>query len=294
MRHRPAGTVVLALCAILTVGGLVAPGAAYARSTGYEAEQASLSHGRVESKHPGFSGTGYVNYDAVAGSSVEWTARTLYTTPVTFTIRYANGSRTSRPMDISVNGTVIRAGLAFPPTGSWSTWRSVTIPGRLIAGNNLIRATATAASGGPDVDYLEVDVPMGNEEQAETSIVSQGTAEAVHGGYTGTGYVRYASVQGAYVEFSFVLYTVPGGPLQIPVAIELRYANGSTGDRPVTVTLNGGTIGTLALPPTGSWWNWRTTPKLPAVLFVGDNRLRVTATTPAGGLELDRANFAEP
>ena len=38
-----------------------------------EAENATISQGQVDSNHAGFSGTGFVNYDNVAGSFVEWT-----------------------------------------------------------------------------------------------------------------------------------------------------------------------------------------------------------------------------
>jgi alpha-galactosidase len=74
-----------------------------------EAESATISQAVVESNHAGFSGTGFVNHDNVAGSFVEWT------------------------VDVAANLTA-----------------------SLSAGANRIRATATTAGGGPNVDYLEV------------------------------------------------------------------------------------------------------------------------------------------
>src|SRR6266511_3444806 len=125
----------------------------------FEAENARISQGIVESNHAGFSGTGFVNYDNVTGSFVEWTVDAAQAGAATLGIRFANGSTASRPMDIAINGAVVAAGLSFPVTGAWTTWQTRTLTATLAAGVNTIRATATTASGGPNVDYLEVS-PM--------------------------------------------------------------------------------------------------------------------------------------
>ncbi len=122
----------------------------------FEAENARISQGIVESNHAGFSGTGFVNYDNVTGSFVEWTVDAAQAGAATLGIRFANGSTASRPMDIAINGAVVAAGLSFPVTGAWTTWQTRTLMATLAAGVNTIRATATTASGGPNVDYLEV------------------------------------------------------------------------------------------------------------------------------------------
>ncbi len=75
----------------------------------------------------------------------------------TLRFRHANGGTANRPMDIAVNGTLVADELAFPPTGAWTTWQTVTTTVTLAAGTNTIRATATTANGGPNVDYLEVE-----------------------------------------------------------------------------------------------------------------------------------------
>ncbi len=110
----------------------------------FEAENATISQGVVDSNHAGFSGTGFVNYDNASGSYVEWA---LPSAASMITIRYANGTTTNRRMN--VNGTLVD----FPGTGSWTTWvsKSVAVSG------SIIRATATTSAGGPNVDYLEVN-----------------------------------------------------------------------------------------------------------------------------------------
>jgi glucose/arabinose dehydrogenase len=142
----------------LTLLGAAVPAAA---GTLYEAESATISHGAVESNHAGYTGTGFVNYENAVGSYVEWSVPATAAGNTSLTIRYANGvangSSVNRPMDISVNGTLVRGALAFPSTGDWTTWKTVTFSVGLSAGSNRIRATATTANGGPNVDSLSVD-----------------------------------------------------------------------------------------------------------------------------------------
>jgi len=59
-------------------------------------------------------------------------------------------------MSLTVNGTVVDAGLSFPATGAWTTWQDRTVTANLNAGANTIRLTATTAAGGPNVDYVDV------------------------------------------------------------------------------------------------------------------------------------------
>jgi chitinase len=145
----------LALSLALTAGIVLSPGSA-AAATDYQAENATISQGVVESNHAGFTGTGFVNYDNVAGSYVEWTVTATAGGPSPLVIRFANGTTVTRPMDITVNGARVASGLAFPGTGAWTTWQTATASATLNAGTNVVRATATTASGGPNVDRLTV------------------------------------------------------------------------------------------------------------------------------------------
>ncbi|MFD9943738.1 fibronectin type III domain-containing protein [Nonomuraea sp. NPDC059023] len=116
----------------------------------HQAEDAVISQGVVESNHAGFTGTGFVNYDNVTGSYVEWTVTAATAGTVNAVIRYANGTTVNRPLN--VNG----ATADFPGTGAWTTWQTKTVPIQLQAGVNKIRATATTANGGPNVDRLSI------------------------------------------------------------------------------------------------------------------------------------------
>jgi len=122
----------------------------------YEAENGVVSQGVVESNHGGFSGAGFVNYDNVAGSSVEFKVNAATAGPQEVTLRFANGTAVNRPLDISVNGQLAVDEQVFAGTGAWTTWQTVTLTLNLEAGENTVRAAATTANGGPNLDYLEI------------------------------------------------------------------------------------------------------------------------------------------
>jgi len=119
----------------------------------FEAESATVVNGTVESTHAGFSGSGFVNYANQVGGYVEWTVNAATAGPATLTFRYANGVATNRPLDLTVNGAPAGA-VNFPATGAWTSWADATATVNLVAGSNTIRATATTADGGPNLDYL--------------------------------------------------------------------------------------------------------------------------------------------
>src|SRR6266498_1952349 len=128
--RRTRARLVAVLAAVLSVV-LVATGSLLATPSSaaavrYEAESATVSQGVVESNHAGFSGTGFVNYDNLVGSYVQWTVNAAAAGPATVRFRYANGTTVNRPMDIAVNGAPAVSGLAFNGTGTWDTWQTVT------------------------------------------------------------------------------------------------------------------------------------------------------------------------
>jgi hypothetical protein len=74
-----------------------------------------------------------------------------------------------------------------------------------------------------------------------------------HTGYTGTGFVDYANVVGSYIE-----WTVQSAVAGI-ATLGIRYANGSTANRPMDIAVNGATTSPgLSFTPPGSWDTWQT------------------------------------
>jgi len=79
--------------------------------------------------------------------------------------------------------------------------------------------------------------------EAESATISQGTVDSDHAGFTGSGFVNYTNITGSYVEFSITLAEASNASLV------LRYANGTTTNRPMTIAVNGATIATAQEPP---------------------------------------------
>ncbi|MFI6100037.1 PQQ-dependent sugar dehydrogenase [Lentzea sp. NPDC051213] len=260
------------------------PEAASAAPVRYEAEGATISQGVVESNHAGFSGTGFVNFDNVAGSSVEFTVNASKAGQAKLTFRYANGTADNRSVDVSVNDGLAVDERAFAGTGAWTTWVAVENTVNLNAGANKIKLTATAATGGPNLDFIEVDeitaVPA-LEQEAENATISQGVVESNHAGFSGTGFVNYDNVVGSSVEYT--ISADQGGEHDLT----FRYANGTTADRPVTLTVDGANAQTVSFPGTGAWTTWQTrTAKV--TLHAGSNKIKATATTANGGPNADK------
>jgi endo-1,4-beta-D-glucanase Y len=259
------------------------PAPASATPTRYEAENATISQGVVESNHLGFSGTGFVNGDNVVGSYTEWTVTAASAGTATLAIRYANGTTTNRPADIAVNGAVVASGSAFNGTGNWDTWATKTLTASLAAGTNTVRVTATTVNGPANLDFLDLDVPPPSTDyQAEDATISQGVVATNHLGFTGTGFVDYTNVAGSYVQ-----WTVSAGTAG-PATLAIRYANGTTTNRPMDISVNGAVVAAgKAFNGTGTWDDWATT-SVTATLAAGSNTVRATATTANGGPNVDK------
>jgi unsaturated rhamnogalacturonyl hydrolase len=262
---------VLALAAGMLIGT-----PAHAAPTVYEAENATISQGVVESNHAGFSGTGFVNYNNVTGSFVEWSVNATSASSSALVLRYSNGTTTARPMNIEVNGVLVSSP-SFGSTTNWDTWATSTVNVNLVSGTNVIRATATTANGGPNVDYVSLDIaaPPPALYEAENQGFSQCVVESLHTGFTGTGYLNCDNVAGSWVEF-----TVNSATAQT-TNLNFRFANGTTTSRPGDVTVNGTVIATPSFPGTGAWTSW-TFATVSANLNAGANTVRLAATTVNG------------
>ncbi|MBV7701006.1 ricin-type beta-trefoil lectin domain protein, partial [Streptomyces sp. TRM70350] len=70
-------------------------------------------------------------------------------------ITYANGGSTARKATIQVNGQY-KYVVAFPPTGSATTYRTVSVLAHLGKGNNTVRFAAVSGSTAPNVDAIRV------------------------------------------------------------------------------------------------------------------------------------------
>ncbi|NUR72133.1 MAG: carbohydrate-binding protein [Hamadaea sp.] len=250
--------------------------------TRYEAENATISQGVVEANHLNYSGTGFVNYDNVTGSYVEWTVSTATATSARLDLRYANGTTTDRPMTITVDGTAVATGTSFAGTGNWDTWATKSLTVSLSSGTHKVRATATTANGGPNADHLEVTpLTPKTRYEAENATISQGVVEANHLNYSGTGFVNCDNVVGSYTQWTVSV------PAAGSYAITVHYSNGTTANRPADITVNGAVVAAArAFPVTADWDTWADV-SLTVTLTAGTNTIRVTGTTTSGPANLD-------
>jgi hypothetical protein len=80
-------------------------------------------------------------------------------------ITYANGGSTTRKTTIQVNGQY-KYVVAFPPTGSATTYRTVSLLAHLAKGANTVRFAAVSGSTTPDIDALRVQGIPGTDGAA--------------------------------------------------------------------------------------------------------------------------------
>ncbi len=182
-----------------TISVLAFSGPAVAAPTRYEAEDATISQGLVESNHTGFTGTGFVNLDNVTGSYAEFSLTIPTAGSYRLTLRYANGTTVNRPM--SVNGTTVN----FPGTGAWTTWQTASLVLSLPAGTTAVRATSSTANGGPNLDHLDAEATTGGGAIVVSSLAALQTA--INNATAGA---RIELVNGTYSAGSPIVVRTPG------------------------------------------------------------------------------------
>jgi len=143
----------------------------------YQAENAVISQGIEETVNEGYTGKAYVNYNNEIGGYIEWNINASVSDSFALTFRYANGTTVNRPIQININGNIIRSSMDFNSTGGWTTWSEARVVVKLNQGNNVIRATAITANGGPNIDYLKVDRTTDPIEISKPTTVPEPTPE---------------------------------------------------------------------------------------------------------------------
>ncbi|MFJ8039428.1 PQQ-dependent sugar dehydrogenase [Kitasatospora sp. NPDC096147] len=145
----------------------------------------------------------------------------------------------------------------------------------------LVLGTVAAPAATPDRQESEL-AAASTDYQAEDATLVQAAVATNHTGYTGTGFVDYVNAVGSAVEFTVSAGAAGTAPLA------LRYANGTTVDRPMDLLVNGTVVAAgVSFPATANWDTWAVK-NLNVPLRVGTNTVRTVATTANGGPNLDR------
>ncbi|GII82907.1 hypothetical protein Ssi03_08970 [Sphaerisporangium siamense] len=147
-------------CVAVTLAALLVAAPPAGAAEDYQAEDGAVSQGGVFTTYTGYTGRGYVDYLDMTGGFVQLYVTAATAGTVGLTYRYANGTTGDLPLDITVNGVPAASGVSFPPTGGWGTWQTRTVNATLKAGTNKVRAIATTAGGGPNLDRLTVAEPI--------------------------------------------------------------------------------------------------------------------------------------
>ena len=121
----------------------------------FEAETAGRNGPSVAKNNGGYTGKGYIDFQASSGEHLNWLIQTKSAGGHTLIFRYALTDG-SRPLQLKVNGKVIIKTLPFASTGSWTNWKTLTTTASLKAGVNDIRLESTG-SNGPNLDNLTID-----------------------------------------------------------------------------------------------------------------------------------------
>jgi hypothetical protein len=260
------------LAAILAA--LLATTCAAATATAQEAESAQLSGGaRVESEHPGYTGSGYVGgfVDANRGAATATFTLTGTAGANDLTVRYANGTGSSRTMSLVVNGSVRQ--ISLPATANWDTWATAHQTVTLTGGANTVSLRYGAAdNGNVNVDNVAVaPLPAGGLEAESAALSGGAVVESEHPGYQGAGYVGgFVDANKGNATALFTLTGVTAGSHNLTV----RYANGTGSSRTMSLVVNG-SVRQISLPATANWDTWGTTTEQVA-LVGGTNTVALT------------------
>lgn len=148
--------------------------------------------------------------------------------------------------------------------------------------------------GNAYLDDCEVCISTtnGNQEctgsmEAENACSADGIIlESKNEGFSGAGYVNADNAIGASVSWML------NSSSEQTVTISFRYANGGTTSRDGNILVNGNSIGSVSLPPTGDWTNWQMA-SIKLTLLQGVNELILSAISADGLANLDLISFSE-
>lgn len=121
-----------------------------------QAEDAQLIGAvQVDTNHAGFNGSGFVNYNAASGGSVQLNnVDGGCGGTATLSIRYALAAA-ARSGDLIVNGAAFP--ITFPSTGSWAVWDVLTVTITLNPGaTNMIALNSTGQDLGNTDEFTIV------------------------------------------------------------------------------------------------------------------------------------------
>ena len=124
--------------------------------------------------------------------------------------------------------------------------------------------------------------------EAETATRSGPVSASGNAGFTGTGYADYGTTIGETITWTIAAEQAG------PHWISFRYANGTTPERPLSLTVNGVVVNPgIPFGGSGGWTTWIYTQGVSAGLVQGLNTIRLTSTI-ANGPNVDHMYVCGP
>lgn len=121
----------------------------------YEAENATRTGVTVNTNHPGYTGTGFVDGFETQGDAITWTINAPEARDYSFVFRYGNATGSTATRNVYVDGVKIGQ-VSFSNQASWSAWaHDAWIQAPLTAGSHTIKlAYDSGNTGAINVDHL--------------------------------------------------------------------------------------------------------------------------------------------
>ncbi|GAA4899688.1 right-handed parallel beta-helix repeat-containing protein [Streptomonospora salina] len=120
----------------------------------------------------------------------------------------------------------------------------------------------------------------GRYEAEHAPATCDGSIDADHSGYSGSGFCNTDNVTGAAAQFTV------DADSPATVTLVIGYANGGSGSRSAEVVVNGSTAESASFAAAGAWESW-TTATIPVQVDSGSNTVRLVATGSDGLPNID-------
>jgi endoglucanase len=122
----------------------------------YQAESATRAGGvTIDTNNAGFNGTGFANFPANGGTLTFNNVDGNGGGTKALQIRYALGAAAARTGTLTINGTATN--ITFQPTGSWTTWNTLTV--NITLNNNATNTIRFASTGADLANIDQIIVP---------------------------------------------------------------------------------------------------------------------------------------
>ncbi len=119
----------------------------------YEAEDAVFSSGKIDNKHAGFTGDGFVDTENKVNEYIEWQIHSFKEITDSVGFRYALGKDEVRSMQVLVNDALTDT-IDFDNTVEFTSYEYKYTTCNIRAGINTIRLVAITEGGAPNMDHL--------------------------------------------------------------------------------------------------------------------------------------------